>query len=308
MLEQCPSNQNQNQKKIKEKLKLLQKNAASQKLNCQRDGFLTIKISMTPKPKASQQRRSIMKPIASATTTILSKAATGIGTPHGEHGLATRSNSDAVAAWLAGKRPADMDKAAVSRASSRGVGLTVRYESRYPVGENGEHIPGYMVAVGCETEGSSDAMQAALDDLRNFMTPAPMRKIEEWIARMSVITAKRRDDAFSEELRVTEYASRLARYPADIVRTVLLEDTYKFFPAWDELRRRCETLSSPRRQMIAALERGPRQKDPSYRAATDAEKARIQAMVDEMFPGQSQEDRDRAVAEVTKGNCIEADQ
>lgn len=248
-----------------------------------------------------------MKQIASATTTILSKAASETGTPHGGHGLATRESSTAIAAWLADKRPSDMDKAALSRASSHGVGLRVKYEGRYPTGPNGEHLPSYQIAVSCEVNGDDDAIQNAFDDLRNFMTPAPRRQIEEWIARLSVVSAKRRDDEFSEELRIEEYTSRLSRYPADVVRTVLLELTHKFFPSWDELHRRCEALTSPRRHMIAALERGPEPQPKPRREATQEEKDRIQAMINEMFPAISKEMRTAAVNEALKGKCMRDD-
>lgn len=244
-----------------------------------------------------------MKPIGSATTTVLSKANSAIGTPRGEHGSVTLANSDKVAEWLGRQDPEDMNKAAVSRASSRGVGLKVRYESRYPSGPNGERIPGYMVAVGCEVSPSGDHA-AALADLRNFMTPAPMRQIEEWIARLSVTCAKRKDDMFSEELRIVEYASRLSRYPADVARHVLLSQAYQFFPTWAELETRCEALTGPRRHMIAALERGPADPEPQRRPATVEERARIQALIDEMFPGKSAEDRVAAVNEALKGDCM----
>lgn len=180
-----------------------------------------------------------------------------------------------------------MDKAAVSRALSRGVGLRVRFEGRYPTGPNGERLPSYQVAVGCEVDGDLGDVDQALNDLENFLTPAPMRKIEEWIARLSVVTAKRRDDEFSEELRVMEYADRLSKYPADVVRHVLLEASYQFFPTWDELRRKCEMMASPRRQMISALKRGPAPKEPPRRAATGEERARIRALVDKAFPSKS---------------------
>ena len=245
-----------------------------------------------------------MKPIAFVTTTMPSKAVSAIGTQRGEHGSTTPSNSLAIAEWLGTKDPADMDRAAVSRASSHGVGLRVRYESRYPVSEDGSHLPGYDVAVGCAVDGSPDAVASALQDLRNFMTPAPMRTIEGWLARLSVVTAKRKDDAFSEELRVVEYSARLSRYPADVVHAVLINQTYKFFPTWDELEKRCETMTGPRRQMIAALERGPEPKDPVRRPPTAEEKDRIQALIDEMFPSVSDDFKARAVAEMTKGNCM----
>ena len=207
-----------------------------------------------------------------------------------------------VAAWLAKHTPADMDKAAVSRASQHGVGLRVKYEMRFPTGPNGERLPSYDVAVGCDISGGD--VGAALADLRNFMAPAPPREIEGWIAELSVISARRAGDEFSEGLRLTAYAMRLARYPADVARHVLLSQTYKFFPTWDELEKRCEAIAGPRRHMIAALERGPEPPEPLRRPATDEEKARIKALVDELFPMRSQEMRDAAVAEMTKGNCM----
>ena len=242
-----------------------------------------------------------MRQIASAITTPLRGAYSATGTQHGERGLATLENSQ-VAAWLSKQAPADMDKAAVSRALSHGVALTVRYDSRYPSGPNGERLPSYDVAVGCEVSGCN--IEAALSDLRNFLTPAPIRQIEGWLAELSVIVAKRADDEFAEELRVTAYASRLSRYPADVVRSVLLKNTYRFFPTWDELEKRCEALTSPRLHMIAALERGPAPPEPIRRPPTDEERARIKALIDEMFPMRSQEMRDAAVDEALKGDCM----
>ena len=195
-----------------------------------------------------------------------------------------------------------MDQAAVSRASSHGVALKVKYEGRYP--EDGRS---YTVAVGCEVSGRPNDIAAALDDLVNFMQPAPIRLIEEWLAELSVLVAKRQDDEFSEELRVSAYSSRLSAYPADVVRTVLLRETYKFWPPWGELEKRCKALTSPRENMIAALRRGPEMPEPSRRRATEEEKARIQSLIDEMFPSVSSEWRRAAVEEAMKGNCIRED-
>lgn len=240
-----------------------------------------------------------MKPIDSVTTTFLSNRDSETGTPRGGLGLATRENSNRITSWLAKQDPRDMDQVAVSRALSRDVGLRVKYEGRYP--EDGQS---YTIAVGCEVSGSPENMAATLDDLVNFMLPAPVRLIEEWLAELSVLVAKRQDDEFSEELRVSAYSSRLAVYPADVVRTVLLEETYKFWPTWGELERRCKVLTSPRKNMIAALRRGPQRPEPSFRRATEDEKARIQSLVDEMFPSASSELRKAAVEEAMKGNCI----
>jgi hypothetical protein len=186
-----------------------------------------------------------------------------------------------------------MDKAAVSRASQHGVGLRVRYEGRFPTGPNGENLPSYTVAVGCDIAPGGDR-EAALADLRNFMTPAPVRDIEGWLAVMSVTVAKRADDAFAEELRLTTYASRLARYPADVVRAVT-HATYHFWPTWDEMEKRCNAMTGPRRQMIAALERGAQPEERGYRPPNAEERERIRELVEQMFPGATQTEKDAAM-------------
>lgn len=246
-------------------------------------------------------------PIGQTGQTLAGKNPNVAGDKHGETGSGTKPLvTSEIADWLAGKVPTDMDQAAVSRASSHGVGLRVKYECRFPSGPNGERLPTYDVAVGCDISDKGDR-DAALSDLRNFMTPAPMRQIEEWIARLSVVCAKRRDDDFSEELRVVEYASRLSRYPADVARHVLLSQSYKFFPTWAELESRAEAMASPRKHMIAALERGPEPQEPKRRPPTQEERDRIQKMVDEMFPQKSQTMRKAAVEEALRGNCMKDD-
>ena len=198
------------------------------------------------------------KPIGQIVPTETPKNQNAVGSNAGKGGaVASQADTSRVVEWLVRRRPADTDKAAASRASSRGVGLRVRLESRYPSGQ-----PSYDVAVGCDVRGTPAQIEAALSDLRNFMTPAPVRRIEGWLAELSVIVAKRAEDQFAEELRVSAYAARLSRYPADVVRQVLLIETYKFWPSWDELEKRCEAPSGPRRHMIAALERGSEPREP----------------------------------------------
>ena len=196
-----------------------------------------------------------------------------------------------------------MDKAAVSLASSRGVGLAVKYEHRFPSGPNGEYMPSYQIAVRCDVSQGGDHA-AALADLRNFMTPAPIRTIEGWLAELSVIVARRQDDQFADELRVSAYSARLSRYPADVVRQAILVDTYKFWPTWEELEKRCNILTAPRAQMIAAIERGPKPEETPRRPPTDDERARISALVGELFPDVSPEWRAAAVSEALKGDCM----
>jgi hypothetical protein len=152
--------------------------------------------------------------------------------------------------------------------------------------------------------GTAENVATALADLRNFMTPAPVRQIEGWLAELSVIVARGKDDEFGDELRLSAYSGRLARYPADVVRAVLIDAKYKFWPTWEELAKRCDAMTSPRANMIAALERGAPEPQPVRRPATEAEKARVQALIDELFPMRSSEMRKAAVDEMMKGDCM----
>lgn len=206
----------------------------------------------------------------------------------------------AIVEWLAKQRHSDMDAAAVSRASQRGVGLRVRYEGRFPDGG-----PSYTVAVGCDVSLMNGAdIEAAIADLRKFQTPADIRTIEEWLGELSVIVARKVGDEFEEGLRLTAFASRLSQFPADVARQAVLGKSWHFWPTWAEMEKVCNSLASPRRHMLAALERGPVEPDPPPRPPTQEERDRINALIAELFPAASQSDRDRAVNEALSGNCM----
>ena len=243
------------------------------------------------------------RPIGQTAETVTRLSQSEVGNSAGQTAVGISQDATRVAAWLSKQAPADMDKAAVSRASQHGVGLQVRYELRFPSGPNGESLPSYQIAVACEASPSGDH-SAALADLRNFLTPAPAREIEAWLAEMSVVVAKRRDDPFDEGLRLEAYASRLRQYPADVARAALFKKPgWIFWPTWSELERVCDTLVAPRNRMIFALENPP-MPEPIRRPATDSERERVQALVDEMFPGVSKEWREDAVKDALKGECM----
>jgi hypothetical protein len=121
------------------------------------------------------------------------------------------------------------------------------------------------------------------------MSPAETRDIEGWLAELSVIVARRPGDDFSEELRLTAYASRLRDYPADVVREALLSRTWKFWPTWEELKIACEALVAPRRLMIAALVHGS---TPDHRRDVSAEeKQRAQKVAAEYLAMCAEQDK-----------------
>ena len=247
-------------------------------------------------------------PIGQTGQTLAEESLDAVGGKRGATAVATsRQNSSEIAEWLAKHTPADMDKAAVSRARSHGVNLEVKFEGRYPIGPNGEYLPSYEVAVGCHIHGTTAQREAAIEDLKKFQTPAHIPQIERWLAELSVLTAGRGTDGIAAEIQLTAYSSRLAQYPADVVRHALLQHSWKWFPSWAELERLCEAKASPRRHMIAALSQPAPDPEPKRRPPTNEERARIQAMVDEMFPRQSRKDREAAVDIALRGDCMMGD-
>ena len=217
-----------------------------------------------------------MKPLGSVTTIFPRDQSSRTGTPHGGRGLATPDASPELVAWLANHSPAEVDKAAVSQALRRGVGLEVKYDYRFPKDEKGNSLPMVVICKGCGVSGDEEGQALALADLRKLQAPADVRMIEGWLAELSVVTAKRSDDEFTEELRLEAYASRLRKFPADVARAAVLDSPPKFWPTWNELEARCKSLSSPRNVMIAALENNsPRQVTEDRERVTAARAAEI---------------------------------
>lgn len=127
--------------------------------------------------------------------------------------------------------------------------------------------------------GSPEARQAAATALAGFVTPAPERQIEEWLAELSVITRRKQDDDITERLRLAAYSSRLAEYPADVAREALLRHNWLFFPAWAELREVCEKLAAPRRAMLWHLKNAPHVETEERELPSDERRAEMDAYV-----------------------------
>ena len=200
-----------------------------------------------------------------------------------------------------------MDRAAVSQARSRGVGLAVKYEGRYPTGPNGEHAGSYQVATGCEVTGTAEQREAVAADFEKLLSPAPTSKIEEWLAELSVITAGRSKDGLEADLMLNAYASRLAAYPADVVSYALIKQSWKWFPTWAEVEAICKARSGPRQHMIAALRKPIEKPEPQRRPPTQAERDAMSALIAEKFGTVPQSWRDQAEAELLKGKCFTDD-
>ena len=237
------------------------------------------------------------KPIGSTVTTEIQRSQSAAGRSAGNPTFGGQLTDPNIGTWLADKKPSDMDKAAVLRTSQHNVELEVKYEGRYPTGPNGERLPSYRVAVGCSIEGTTDDRNRALADMQKFMTPASTSEIEGWLAELSVISAKRQESGFSEGLRLTAFASRLSRYPADIARTVVLDYRWKFWPTWAEMGHAADVLVAARNQMMAALMEEEEQEKVN-RPPTKEERERTIALVAELFPDVSRRWKERAVNEI----------
>lgn len=147
--------------------------------------------------------------------------------------------------WLVAHTPAEVDKALASQASRLGVGLTVRFDGG--------------VAVRCDVHGSISQLAAVRVMIEKTMQPAPERDIEAWLAELSVLVPRRKDDDFTDGLRLVAYASRLRDYPADVVKQAVTVHVWRYWPSWAELDEVCRDLVRPRRVMLAAK---PPEPDP----------------------------------------------
>jgi len=212
-----------------------------------------------------------MKQIGSAITTPPREAGSSTGMQPGEHGLGMLESSKALA-FLLEHTPEEVARAAVSRASQLGVELRVSYSYLFPRDERGNSMGCVTIAKGCEVSGDMEARKKALEAVHRTMVPAPQREIEAWLAELSVIVPKRAEDEFTESLRIEAYAGRLQGYPADVAKAALLGRTWPFWPSWDELKKHCDMLVSPRRVMIGALARENRE-ESAERERISAERA-----------------------------------
>ena len=191
-----------------------------------------------------------------------------------------------------------MDKALQWQASSLGVALRAKFDL-CKVGDET-----FFFSASAEIEGTPDAIGTWAQKIAAVQMPTPRDMVEVWLAELSVSAKKRQEDGFSDALRIEVYSRELAKYPADVVKEALATRRWKFWPALSEVQEICDVMCRTRAVYAAAAARGPAPEPKQYRAATEAERARAQALVDELFPRQSPEARKAAVDEAMRGNCM----
>lgn len=139
--------------------------------------------------------------------------------------------------------------AVLSRMQQYGVTCNVKMESVFPEGMNGEAMwrqkPTSLTVI---TAASAD-IKAALSAIHESLYPALFEQIEQWLAALSVRTARRRESGNEAELALTVYTSYLAEYPGDAVREVLHQYRGQWFPTWAELVDALDEYVEPRRMI-----------------------------------------------------------
>lgn len=186
-----------------------------------------------------------MKQLSSLITTQLEASHQQIGRQAGELGLETQSN---ISRRLSKLAPQEVLASLVLRASQQSVEIHLEKRS---IIKNGVYAGEYLQSV--KIVGNNDNIASVLADFQKAEIPAEDHMIEGWLAELSVITAKRTDDDFTEGLRLSAYTSRLKHYPADIVAHGLLRHTWKFFPTWADLKDVLDDLHRPRRAILNKL-------------------------------------------------------
>lgn len=137
--------------------------------------------------------------------------------------------------------------------------------------------------------GDAVELAALADAYRKGMTRPSPDRVEEWLAELSVIVARRPDDDITEALRLRAYTNRLCEYPADVVREALCKVTWKYWPCWEELKGVCDALSAPRRVTLAAIERAMNREPSAPRnvspADMQARREAAQKIIADVFGG-----------------------
>ena len=164
----------------------------------------------------------------------------------------------------------------VSRVHTFGVYAEIKYRNYFPSDPtNGQSLPGRRDVIGCETHGTPENKKLALEAILKANVPASDDKIKRWLVRLHIVTASRKHDQVHYDLTLEMYTEQLRKFPADIVKHVLVDADYKFFPALIDLTDACQRKLMPRRQLHQSLERGEVTEKPRGPRCSSEEADRI---------------------------------
>lgn len=174
--------------------------------------------------------------------------------------------------------------AALSRMQQFGVTCTVKMETVFPEGMNGEATFRQKASSLTVTTASSADLRAALSVIYEAMYPASVEQIEQWLAAVAVKTGRRRETSNESDLALSVYTAHLREYPGDAVREVLHAYRGQWFPTWGELADRLDEFVEPRvmirDRLMDMIDGGTRSKQKALPHDPHAE--RLQQLRDEL--------------------------
>lgn len=174
--------------------------------------------------------------------------------------------------------------AALSRMQQFGVTCTVKMETVFPEGMNGEATFRQKASSLTVTTASSADLRAALSVIQEAMYPASVEQIEQWLAAVAVKTGRRRETSSESDLALSVYTAHLREYPGDAVREVLHAYRGTWFPTWGELADRLDEFVEPRvmirDRLMDMIDGGTRSKQMALPHDPHAE--RLQQLRDEL--------------------------
>lgn len=193
-----------------------------------------------------------MKPISSVISGSENRAlqaASLTGGQHGETGLALGLSADPrreMHPAVMARTPSANTEAALSRMQRSGVTCSVKMETVFPTTPDGDTTFRQRATSLTVNTASSHDLIEALRIIQESLLPASVETIEEWLAELSVKTARRKESSLGTELALSVYTSHLRQYPADAVRHTLTGFRGQWFPTWGELADRLDELVEPR--------------------------------------------------------------
>lgn len=101
-------------------------------------------------------------------------------------------------------------------------------------------------------DADTDALEAARQEVNEYLRPMSPQDIAKGMAVLKVSTASRNMGDIDMDLQFEVYADAMLRYPADVANVVLRKPR-QWFPTLAELTEEAERLSAPRRKIAAAL-------------------------------------------------------
>lgn len=156
--------------------------------------------------------------------------------------------------WLEKQTPRTVSDGLKGLAKKHRISFKAMSRTEFP-----KHGGFRKVVNGCVVGGKIENAAALAEDVEFLMTPmksddrSDLDRIEGWLAELHGICAARGNDEIGHRVSLAGYAKRLRDYPVDVVRYVLLEKTWKWFPDWHDMKLEADALMSERKVLVESL-------------------------------------------------------